>query len=76
MVWVDDPCADAWPPPYQGPCYAHPPLAVVLFVCLGVLTPAPALAQQAAPTGYTYVAEWDASRDKWSEITACSSSTS
>ena len=46
------------------------PLAVVLFVCLGLLAPAAALAQQAAPTGYTYVAEWDASRDKWPEITA------
>jgi hypothetical protein len=45
-------------------------LAVVLLVCLGLLLPAVSTAQQAAPTGYTFVAEWDAPRDKWPEITA------
>jgi hypothetical protein len=45
-------------------------LAVVLVLCLGLLTPLAASAQQAGPIGYTYVAEWNASRDKWPEITA------
>lgn len=46
------------------------PLAVAALVCLAALMPAPAMAQQAAPVGYTYVAEWDAARDKWPEIAA------
>jgi hypothetical protein len=43
---------------------------VVLLLCLGLLIPTAALAQQSAQPGYTYVAEWNASRDKWPEITA------
>jgi hypothetical protein len=46
------------------------PVAVVLLVCLGLLMPVAASAQQAAPTGYTYVAEWNAPRDKWVEVAA------
>jgi hypothetical protein len=44
--------------------------AFVILACLGLLAPAAASAQQAAPAGYTYVAEWDAPRDKWIEIAA------
>jgi hypothetical protein len=46
------------------------PLAVVFLVCLRLLLPAVSSAQQAAPTGYTFVAEWDAPRDKWPEVAA------
>ena len=46
------------------------PLAVVFVVCLGFLMPSVSSAQQAAPTGYTFVAEWDAPRDKWPEVAA------
>jgi len=45
-------------------------LSVTLLVCLAMLMPVAASAQQAAPTGYTFVAEWNAPRDKWVEITA------
>src|SRR5512137_2266519 len=46
------------------------PLAAVALVCLVALLPLPASAQQAAPVGYTFVAEWDAPRDKWPEVAA------
>jgi hypothetical protein len=46
------------------------PLAAVFVVCLGLLMPSVSSAQQAASAGYTFVAEWDAPRDKWSEVAA------
>lgn len=46
------------------------PLGVVILLCLGLLMPTAASAQQPAPTGYTFVAEWDVPRDKWVEIAA------
>jgi len=46
------------------------PLAVVFVVCLGLLMPGVSSAQQAAPAGYTFVAEWGAPRDKWPEVAA------
>ena len=45
-------------------------LAAVFVVCLGVLMPGVSSAQQAAPAGYTFVAEWDAPRDKWPDVAA------
>ncbi len=45
-------------------------LRVLPIVCLAVTLPQAVSAQQPAPAGYTFVADWNAPRDKWAEVSA------